>query len=326
MAADYKAMGAGAAARKHGVGPSVLYNAMISHGLFQPRNPRWEKEDILALHAEYQAGASLTKLAAKYGRSRKGISDAFARRGLPMRTPPKRPRLANGCIAPFVPKTDAEIEELIQKATKIKVPQALTKDWRRWPLWRRAGFIGRLRARLKSAEDRPETPFSSNVEPFDYFSPKARAIAAKLNQGRNSQTKRVAMRPSSQGVIWRGELFFWSHQVGYTHWGGWNRATEGRPSLHHIIWEEATGREVPAGHVVRFADGNKNNLDPSNLVLATRDSVARENQATALTRKSREKTATLLNLSTRKKTTHDHATTLRSIETRRKRPARLRPR
>lgn len=38
---------------------------------------------------------------------------------------------------------------------------------------------------------------------------------------------------------------------------------------HHIIWEETFGA-IPTGHLVKFKDGNRHNLDPSNLFLASR--------------------------------------------------------
>jgi hypothetical protein len=38
----------------------------------------------------------------------------------------------------------------------------------------------------------------------------------------------------------------------------------------HLVWEQATGRTVPAGHCVLFRDGNKHNFSPENLELVTR--------------------------------------------------------
>ena len=46
--------------------------------------------------------------------------------------------------------------------------------------------------------------------------------------------------------------------------------------------------------MLRFADGNTNNFDPANLVLATRNDVARENHAKGNTNKQRAITAILL--------------------------------
>ncbi len=39
--------------------------------------------------------------------------------------------------------------------------------------------------------------------------------------------------------------------------------------IHILVWEEQNG-PVPSGHCVCFIDGNKNNLDPTNLQLLTR--------------------------------------------------------
>lgn len=46
---------------------------------------------------------------------------------------------------------------------------------------------------------------------------------------------------------------------------------------HHLVWEEANGRPVPDGHVVMFADGDKRNFDPANLVAVPRRYVCQLN-------------------------------------------------
>lgn len=38
---------------------------------------------------------------------------------------------------------------------------------------------------------------------------------------------------------------------------------------HVVVWEKANGRPVPKGHKVVFADGDKGNFDPENLVLVS---------------------------------------------------------
>lgn len=38
---------------------------------------------------------------------------------------------------------------------------------------------------------------------------------------------------------------------------------------HAVIWEQANGRPVPDGHIVVFADKDKRNFDPDNLVLVS---------------------------------------------------------
>jgi hypothetical protein len=41
----------------------------------------------------------------------------------------------------------------------------------------------------------------------------------------------------------------------------------------HVIWEEANGRKVPKGFRVIFKDGNKQNFEPDNLELTTREEI-----------------------------------------------------
>lgn len=173
------------------------------------------------------------------------------------------------------------------------MPAELKLEWRTWSLERRGWFITKLRAKLARLGDRRDLPFSSNVELFDYASPRAHEIAQRVNAGTDSRSARVKIDICSQGVIWRDRLWFWSHKVGYQS-GPWT-PENGRPVLHKAIWEETHGRKVPRHHVIRFIDGNPNNLAPENLHLATRNDIARENQAAALLRKSRERTAILLN-------------------------------
>lgn len=37
-----------------------------------------------------------------------------------------------------------------------------------------------------------------------------------------------------------------------------------------LVWEESRGAKIPKGHILRFIDGNKLNVDPSNLLLVSR--------------------------------------------------------
>ena len=119
-------------------------------------------------------------------------------------------RRADGCFARKRRASKRELEGMIAKARRIGVPAALKQEWRSWPLERRMWFIGRLRGRLRSPHERPETPFSSNVEPFDYGSARARSIVSELNRGLDSRHKRAQLKPSCQGVIWRGQLWYWA--------------------------------------------------------------------------------------------------------------------
>ena len=182
---------------------------------------------------------------------------------------------------------------------------------------RRGEFIRRVRAKVRSPYDRPETPFSANVEPFDYTTPRARAIMDAMNAGRDSRHAKTKIDLRSQGVIWRGKLWFWCDQTGYQI-GLWTPG-KGRPALHRVLWEEEHGRPVPGGGVVRCADGNPNNLDPANLVLATRNEIARENQAAGLFRKSRAQMSALLERGERRKDhtrKHENPDTLLELRSR----------
>lgn len=40
---------------------------------------------------------------------------------------------------------------------------------------------------------------------------------------------------------------------------------------HHVAWEEANGRPVPPGAQIVFADGDKRNFAPANLVAVPRE-------------------------------------------------------
>lgn len=254
---------------------------------------------IVQMHADYMRPMTLHDVGRKYSRSASAVRELFVKRGLHVRPFKSIARQANGSPERYVPFTDEQIDALIAGETVLHVPAALKFEWRRWSLERRGEFIARLRARLARPTDRPTTPFSANVKPFDYASPYAHAIVARMNAGTDSRTARVKLDICSQGVIWDDRLWFWSHKVGYQ-CGPWKKE-HGRPSLHKTIWQETHGRKVPPAHVVRFIDGNPNNLAPENLRLATRNDLARENQAAALQRKSRERTALLLNRSQTKK-------------------------
>lgn len=257
---------------------------------------RRRKLDALAeaMHRDYSAGLSLARLAVIYKHDRGSIRIMLQRRGFAIRPPRGKvgAKLPNGQFAKAVNLTDAQLEALIAASTRVTVPEPLKREWRHWAMARRRWFIERLRAALPHLELRPEKPFSANVEPFDYWTPAAREIERRARAGKNSQTSPVKIKPCSQGVIWRGQLWFWCSKVGYQQ-GPWDEV-HGRPVLHHVIWAEAHRRPVPPHHVIRFADGNPNNLTPENLVLATKNDIARENQAAALQRKSRARTALLL--------------------------------
>jgi hypothetical protein len=252
--------------------------------------------EILRMHADYCTPMSLAAVGRKYGRNRRSVHELFIKRGLTVRPPAMKipPKYANGQIIPAKPITEKELAALIARETKLRVPVELKLEWRKWSWERRGKFITRLRARLNSPNDRPLTPFSDNVEPFDYASSKAQAICLEMNRNTDSRTARIKLDVCSQGVIYEGKLWFWcrSKRIGYQ-MGPWTPG-EGRPCLHRVLWEKANGRKLRADEVVRFIDGNWNNLVPENLTIATRNDLARENQAAGLTRKSREVVDVLL--------------------------------
>ena len=249
---------------------------------------------VQQMYADYQQPMSLAAVGRKYGIDRRSVRENFERRGLTVRPSPcvETRHRDNGRWTPYVPFTDEQLEELIARTDRLHVPIELKLEWRKWSLERRGWFISRLREKLKLTTERPALPFSNNVEPFDYATPCAHDLVRRTNEGTDSRGARIKLDICSQGVIWSGRLWFWSHKVGYQS-GPWT-PEHGRPSLHKTIWEEKHGRNLPPGHVIRFADGNPNNLNPDNLVLATRNEVCRANQAEALMKKSRATTALLL--------------------------------
>lgn len=266
---------------------------------------------IREMYALYQAGTPLAEIGRRLGRHGSTIRGLFKRQGWALRDHHAgKPRSRSGTFAPAEPLTDAQIEHLIATAKKIAVPPELKNEWRNWPLGRRAAFIHRLRLRLNPARSRPSGPFSANVIPFDYGTPAAWEIVHRLNAGTNSRSAKCKIDITSQGVIFHGELWFWSSHARYQRRGNFYRDPLGKVPLHHILWAEHNGRPVPPSHVVRHIDGNSNNLDPANLTLAHRNDLCRENQARALTAKSRAITSLLLRSTTNTKR-KDHHVTLR---------------
>jgi hypothetical protein len=267
---------------------------------------RLPDEFIAAMHADFMGGMTFAQVERKYGRCKNSIRAIFQNRRLPLRaarhyTLAKKP---DGTFERLAPLTPEEIDAMVAAAQIIAVPPGLKLEWRRWPLARRAEFITRLRERLAGPLDRPSGPFSANVQPFDYGTPAAWEIVHRKNRGTDSRGARAKINIRSQGVIFRDELWFWNADGhGYYQAGSWT-AKRGRPALHRMLWSEANG-PIPPGHVVSHRDGNLNNLDPANLHLRSRDEVCRINQAGALTRKSRERTAILLQRSQKPSDHHE---------------------
>ena len=251
---------------------------------------------IQKMYKDYQRPMSLNAVATKYGRERNSLRDVFKRRGLKLRSVPGPQHLPNGQFLAAVPLTEAEIEAEIRKLRNIYIPEALKLEWRSWSWDRRSAFVARVRAWLKRPTDRPSTPFSSNVKPFDYCSPEAHEIIKRDNPDIVSRGRKLKL--VSQGVIWRGKLYFWNHQKGCgcyvsTLNGPYVRG-QGRPLLHHLIWEDANGRPVPPQHTVICVDGNRNNLDPKNLALRSQAECYAQNRAAYLMKQARAKTAKAL--------------------------------
>lgn len=265
------------------------------------------------MHRDYSLGESLTSLASRYGRDRSCLSDLFRRHGLGVRPPKMGKHGSDGRLIPYTPKTEAEVRDIICGMTRVYVPESLRVEWRHWLMHRRRDFIVRVRAHLQSPKDRPKLPFSKNVEPFDYWTDRANLIAKWANTGKPSRIWPVRIYPSSQGVIWKDQLWFWASnwpEAGGAYYRGAWKEIDGRPALHHTIWEQHNGQTIPAGHVLTCKDGNPNNLDPANLVLESRDSICRKNQAVALSRKSRELTQMLLR---RQKEPNEHHHTTKRL-------------
>lgn len=51
---------------------------------------------------------------------------------------------------------------------------------------------------------------------------------------------------------------------------------------HHLVWVEHTGQQVPKGYALTFKDGNKTNLNISNLELLSRADLMRRNSIITL--------------------------------------------
>jgi hypothetical protein len=266
---------------------------------------------VSAMYADYQRGCALAALARAYGRDRGSLRRMFQRRGLAVRPhlAPNR-HLPNGCWAPYTPATPAQIDAMIAGLSRVMIPDGLRIEWRHWPMSKRAEFIALVRCKLNFPNDRPRTPFSANVRPFDYTTPRAWEIARAANSALDSHTARVKLKLASQGVIWRGKLFFWSRQ-GDGYYPGPYKPGIGRLSLHHLIWERHNRRPVPPHYTVIFRDANKNNLSPGNLTLRSRADCAGQNSRAGRLKRSRAAVAALLRAQQRN--THEHTRTLNTL-------------
>lgn len=259
---------------------------------------------VRRIHAEHLSGSNLRALELKFGYRHANIKRAFERLGLEVRMDPTLGHFPRTMRR----HTDDEILAMARNTKRVIIPHALRTEWREWPLEKRWWLIEQLVAIHGWAFEMPTGPYSDNVVPFHYGTPAAHETAAALNQGRSSQQWQCHLKICSRGVIYGGQLWSYVPDNGYVH--GTFRIGQGRQRLHRELYLAHHG-EIPADCVVRFRDGNENNLDPANLYLATRNELGRENQARHLEKLSRAKMAALLNHSqNKKKGTHDQITRL----------------
>lgn len=140
---------------------------------------------IHAMYAEYKSGASLSKIGRQCDRNRRSIADLFTTRGLAIResSNARLPRHPDGTFVATQPATPDQIQAFIDQLSKITIPPSLKWEWRTWPMDRRSDFITRIRQKIASPDDRPDTPFSSNVDPFEYGSPNAILFTRGTDRG-----------------------------------------------------------------------------------------------------------------------------------------------
>ena len=230
---------------------------------------------------------SLSAVGRRWQRNPGTIAKILANHGLyapdPVRSAKlnRRPRV-NGAFVLYPPATPAQIEAMIAPLTRVKVPFPLKREWRHWPMAKRAAFAARLHARFDALHPErrmPAGPLPPGFEPFAYGHAGAHAIEAQANDGLNSRCAGCKIKLSSRGLIWRGQLWFWMYDT-TAYWGAYYRGSHrGRGSaLHQCVWADNNG-PIPESHVLRCVDGNPNNLRASNLALHTRNDVCRENHS-----------------------------------------------
>lgn len=127
-------------------------------------------------------------------------------------------------------------------------------------------WTAEMKRRLR--RDFKNTPSDDLASQLGVTTPALRCQARKLRLRKSSKylkSKRTFQLPvgterlhESTGIIWTKVSL-----DGNRHCERW------RPK-QHLIWEESTGQQVPANHVVLFKDGNKQNFDSNNLELISR--------------------------------------------------------
>ena len=233
------------------------------------------KEEVIAMYADYQTGMSMSAVGKKHrGVTSNTVREIFTKRGLAVRVSghiQDRPHAANGPLLPDPPKTEIEIAAMVAALTSFRVPMGLRAEWRHWPMVKRHGFILRLRKKFPSMM--PTGKFSAGLTPFRYGTPAAMDLLARLTAGKPSREWPVRLFPASDGVIFRGEFYFWVLNTGYC------TGRHPRRALHHLLWEEYNGRPIPEQMTVIHVDGNKNNFVRKNLGLRSMADCARMNQS-----------------------------------------------
>lgn len=260
-------------------------------GTERKRFLRDQPDLVRRMHAEHLEGVNLTRLEQKFGYRDANIKAAFLRLNLEVRLDPTL-----GRIQKSVPRlTDEELRDLVRAMPKgrMQIPVRLRWLWREWPLEKRWWFIQLLAEHHGWPCEIPDGPYSTNFTPFHYGTPAAHDLMRQANAGLTSREFKVHLKINSRGVIFDGHLWCWVPDYGYVR--GRFTKSAGRKVLHREIFKKHHG-PIPSHCVVRHADGNPNNLDPANLVLATKNDVARENQAAHHLQKSRLKTTALLQL------------------------------
>jgi hypothetical protein len=249
----------------------------------------WTDEKVAAMHAEYLAGALFSEIGRKWGCRSSSVRNAFKRRRLKL--------LDRSNVGRFKKSrrllTDEESIALIDELHDVQVPEALHYTWRRWSWEKRRWWVDMVKPKRPLHKRMPDGPCSANVRPFDYCTPEARAIVDAMNAGKDSRGAVIKMNLCSEGLIFEGKLWFWNWKLRRYSTGLYQVETGRRECLHWFLYERHYG-PVPPDMVVRHRDHNQNNLDPANLMLMTRNELARENQATGLQRKAQLHTAALL--------------------------------
>lgn len=254
-----------------------------------PRKIRLVDQPALVrqMHREHLQGLYLRDLQRKYGYQDQNIKNAFVRLGLEVRLCPTLGHYARTMHR----HSREEILALVAQTGRVMIPVALRTEWREWDLKKRWWLIQKLIEKHGLPFDLPSGPYSANVQPFHYGTPEAHEVAAKINEGLNSRQWLCHLKIMSRGVIHGGYLWSYVPEYGYVR-GGYTPGS-GRKVLHRELYKAHHG-PIPRDCVVRFIDGNPNNLDPANLTLATRNDVARQNQASHLTAISRRKLQAIL--------------------------------